>query len=385
MAERGARPEVPAWRLRGLRALRSLFTPLLPDDYLELINPLWSTQELRGRIERDRARDRRRGDGRRSSRAGSGRATSPASTCASACRSTASTTGAPTRSPPTRTAPTAASRITPKLVERGQVSPYLVAPGRGRARSSASAASRARSRCPTRSPAQAAVHQRRQRHHADHEHAARARPPRRAGRRRPPALRAHRRRRDLRRPSCASWPRRHPRLPPARAAHRRGRPHDRRRPTSTSCAPTGASARPSSPARPRCSTRSTEHWDAARRPRPPAHRALPADHRRRRRRAGDGGTIRFRDSDVEAECDGGKPILVGRRGGRRDAAVRLPHGHLPHLRRAAALRAGPRPAHRRGPRPARARWSAPASTRPKGTSRSSSEHHRTTTHPMPRP
>ena len=32
--------------------MSSLFTPLLPDDYLELINPLWSTQELRGRIER---------------------------------------------------------------------------------------------------------------------------------------------------------------------------------------------------------------------------------------------------------------------------------------------------------------------------------------------
>jgi ferredoxin-NADP reductase len=32
--------------------VRSLFTPLLPDDYLELINPLWSTRELRGRIER---------------------------------------------------------------------------------------------------------------------------------------------------------------------------------------------------------------------------------------------------------------------------------------------------------------------------------------------
>jgi ferredoxin-NADP reductase len=32
--------------------MRTLFTPLLPDDYLELINPLWSTQELRGRIER---------------------------------------------------------------------------------------------------------------------------------------------------------------------------------------------------------------------------------------------------------------------------------------------------------------------------------------------
>jgi ferredoxin-NADP reductase len=32
--------------------MRSLFTPLLPDDYIELINPLWSTQELRGRVER---------------------------------------------------------------------------------------------------------------------------------------------------------------------------------------------------------------------------------------------------------------------------------------------------------------------------------------------
>jgi ferredoxin-NADP reductase len=52
MAERGARPNVPAWRVRLLRGLRALFTPLLPDDYLELINPLWSTQELRGRIMR---------------------------------------------------------------------------------------------------------------------------------------------------------------------------------------------------------------------------------------------------------------------------------------------------------------------------------------------
>lgn len=51
MAERGATPQVPALRLRALRAVRSLFSPLLPDDYLELINPLWSTRELRGRIE----------------------------------------------------------------------------------------------------------------------------------------------------------------------------------------------------------------------------------------------------------------------------------------------------------------------------------------------
>jgi stearoyl-CoA 9-desaturase NADPH oxidoreductase len=52
VAERGARPNVPAWRLTVLRRLGALFTPLLPDDYLELVDPLWSTQELRGRIER---------------------------------------------------------------------------------------------------------------------------------------------------------------------------------------------------------------------------------------------------------------------------------------------------------------------------------------------
>src|SRR4051794_30225617 len=52
MAEQGAKPNVPKARQRALHAVRSLFSPLLPDDYLELINPLWSTQELRGRIER---------------------------------------------------------------------------------------------------------------------------------------------------------------------------------------------------------------------------------------------------------------------------------------------------------------------------------------------
>jgi ferredoxin-NADP reductase len=52
MAERGAPPNVPKLRRRALNAVRSLFSPLLPDDYLELINPLWSTRELRGRIER---------------------------------------------------------------------------------------------------------------------------------------------------------------------------------------------------------------------------------------------------------------------------------------------------------------------------------------------
>ncbi|CAA9497116.1 MAG: Flavodoxin reductases (ferredoxin-NADPH reductases) family 1, partial [uncultured Solirubrobacteraceae bacterium] len=52
MAERGAAPKVSATRKRVLKAASVLFTPLLPDDYLELINPLWSTRELRGRVER---------------------------------------------------------------------------------------------------------------------------------------------------------------------------------------------------------------------------------------------------------------------------------------------------------------------------------------------
>lgn len=43
----------PWWsvRRRLASAARLLTTPLIPDDYLELLNPLWSTQELRGRVE----------------------------------------------------------------------------------------------------------------------------------------------------------------------------------------------------------------------------------------------------------------------------------------------------------------------------------------------
>ena len=52
VAERGAVPQVPALRRRALGLIRSFTSPLLPDDYLELVNPLWSTRELRGRVER---------------------------------------------------------------------------------------------------------------------------------------------------------------------------------------------------------------------------------------------------------------------------------------------------------------------------------------------
>ncbi|WP_205878077.1 ferredoxin reductase [Mycobacterium camsae] len=52
MAERGAQPQVPRGRRWFLRAVRQLFKPLQPDDYIEMINPLWTTKELRGKVER---------------------------------------------------------------------------------------------------------------------------------------------------------------------------------------------------------------------------------------------------------------------------------------------------------------------------------------------
>jgi ferredoxin-NADP reductase len=52
MAERGAVPQVSDRRRRVLNLIRSFTSPLLPDDYLELVNPLWSTRELRGRVQR---------------------------------------------------------------------------------------------------------------------------------------------------------------------------------------------------------------------------------------------------------------------------------------------------------------------------------------------
>jgi ferredoxin-NADP reductase len=51
MPEKGAPPNVHPVQRRVLKALSALSTPMLPDDYLELVNPLWSTRELRGRIE----------------------------------------------------------------------------------------------------------------------------------------------------------------------------------------------------------------------------------------------------------------------------------------------------------------------------------------------
>src|ERR1700716_2937321 len=52
MAERGAEPDVPRGRRLFLRAVQRLFSPLRPDDYLEMITPLWTTKELREKVER---------------------------------------------------------------------------------------------------------------------------------------------------------------------------------------------------------------------------------------------------------------------------------------------------------------------------------------------
>ena len=50
MVEQGAAPKVSKVRRRMLKAAKSLTTPLLPDDYIELMNPMWTTRELRGEI-----------------------------------------------------------------------------------------------------------------------------------------------------------------------------------------------------------------------------------------------------------------------------------------------------------------------------------------------
>ena len=78
MPEKGAAPNVHPIQRRVLKALESLSSPLLPDDYLELVNPLWSTRELRGRIEEVR-HETAQAATVRSSRATGGGVTSPGS------------------------------------------------------------------------------------------------------------------------------------------------------------------------------------------------------------------------------------------------------------------------------------------------------------------
>ena len=52
--ERGARVHVPPTVQKVLGIIERFTSPLRPDDYIELISPLWSTEQLRGRIQRVR-------------------------------------------------------------------------------------------------------------------------------------------------------------------------------------------------------------------------------------------------------------------------------------------------------------------------------------------
>ena len=227
-------------------------SPLLPDDYLELINPLWSTRELRGRIERIDARD-----GRRRDRADQARLPLDGPRARAVPAHRARHQGPP---PLARVLADLRPRAARRLHldhgqerRRGQSSPLPRAPRRGRARSSRSAASRASSCCPTTLPEKLLfisagsgitpiMSMLRSLAHRDAMddvvlmHSARTE-----------------RGRDLRRRAARARGRARG-LPAARAAHRARRP-DRPRAASTSCAPTGASARRSPPAPARCSTR----------------------------------------------------------------------------------------------------------------------------------
>ena len=197
----------------------------------------------------------------------------------------------------------------------------------------------------------AAVHQRRQRDHADHEHAAQPRPRARSSRTWCTCTAPAPPRGSSSAASCASSQRAPPRLSPARA----GITGEQGRVTAGAArrAVPGLARARGVPVRARRAARDDERaLGARRRSRAAAHGALPARRARRRRRARRGGTIRFCKSGIEAVSDGEQPILAAGESAGAELPYRLSHGHLPHLRRAAALRPGARSAHRPRPWPA---------------------------------
>jgi ferredoxin-NADP reductase len=54
MVEKAAAPKVPKWRRKALDLAAAMTTPLLPDDYLALVDPRWSTREATGTVVRVR-------------------------------------------------------------------------------------------------------------------------------------------------------------------------------------------------------------------------------------------------------------------------------------------------------------------------------------------
>ena len=154
MVERAAVPKVSALRHGAMRLARALTTPLLPDDYLALLNPAWSARELTGTIVRrsspETATPRRSSCGRTFA----GRAIGRASTCGIGAELNGirhwraySLTSDPDH-------PDGLVSITVKHVAERQDVAVLHAPGRAGRRWSSSARSRASSGFPTRLPSE---------------------------------------------------------------------------------------------------------------------------------------------------------------------------------------------------------------------------------------
>ena len=202
MVERAATPTIPAWRRRAMALAKSITFPLVPDDYLGLLNPAWSARELTGTIERIKPETARRVDRRHPAELPVAR---PPARPVPADRRRAR------RHPPLaglladlgpRPSRTGSSRSRSSTSPEGRMSPYFTRqrrarldglPGRRRGRVPAARSAARAHRC---SSAPAAGSRR-------SGHVARARAPRRARRRDPHPLRPRARSGDLRRGPAA--------------------------------------------------------------------------------------------------------------------------------------------------------------------------------------
>ena len=222
MAERGARPNVPAWRLRAAAGAAGALHAAAPGRLPGADQPAVVHAGAPWPDRAHRARDARRGHRGHQARLGVARAQA---------RPVPARRHARQRHPPLarlfdHLRPRPPGRLHQHHAEAGRSGEGVAISGAHGEAGGDRPARRSGGRLHASRPIarQAAVHQRRQRHHADHEHAAQHRPWRGIHRRRASALGAHRRRRDLR---CAatrhrpaqSW------LPAARATHRRERAH----------------------------------------------------------------------------------------------------------------------------------------------------------------
>ena len=349
MVERGATPEVSPLHKRALKGAQALTTPLVPDDYIALINPMWSTRELHGA---DRARSSPR----------------PPDAATVVVRPTFPWPGHRARPVPadrrrdrrhpplarlladlaTPSHPDGLVSITVKHVDEGKMSPYFTRqaepgsdrlPRRGRGRRSASP-TRCREKLLFISAGSGITPILSMLRELERRDAPR--------RRRPRPLRA--RTEDdvifgdhLRRHGRAP-----PRLRPARAPHRRAAAGSRRGDLDELC--------------PDWRERETflsgprelldaieEHWERAGDPeRLHMERFQPVIGEATPRTAPAAPSASASPTSRRPATRRVDPRR--RRGGRRRAPVRLPDGDLPHLRRQLARGTGARPAHRRGAR-----------------------------------